>query len=154
VSRATPCGLVLLVLAPWWACSGSNAGEVRQRAEAVGTALCASDGTAARIPGLIRIGDGLRQRLSDLHGQLLTDCAVEVRGDDAPGALGDGRASHHLLLQSEGAEVLGVRLRWDRGRGAFHVVGFWAPPSQATAGGSGRVPQNPVAPRAGDQRSP
>lgn len=127
MSRATPCGLVLLVLMPWWACSGSDSGRVRQRAEAVGTALCGSDGTAARIPGLVQIGDGLRQRLSDLHGQLLADCTVEVRGGDAPGALGDGRASHHLLLRSGGAEALGVRLRWDRGRGAFHVVGFWKP---------------------------
>lgn len=125
MSRKARHGLVLLALASGWACAGPDSRLVESRAHAVGSALCASGGTPAPVAGLVRIGDGLRQRLSDLHGQLQADCSVDVRSGDAPGALGDGRASHHLLLRSGGAEVLGLRLRWDRRRGAFHVVGFW-----------------------------
>jgi hypothetical protein len=105
----------------------SVAGNPDRRAEAVGAALCASIETAGEVPGLVRLGSGLRDRLASLRGELSDGCTAEIRSGDAPAPLGDGRGTHHILLRSGGREILGLRLAYDRSLAGFHVLGFWTP---------------------------
>jgi hypothetical protein len=101
--------------------------DVKRRAEAVGAALCVSAGDAKKVPGLASVGPGTKQRLSELRTELTAGCSADVRNGDAPPPLGDGRATHHLLLRKDGRAILGLRLAHDPGRDVFRVVGFWSP---------------------------
>jgi len=78
-------------------------------------------------PQVVHLGSGLRSKLGELGSSEPSDFLCDVRRGDGP--VGDGSASHHVILtrKSDGEQVLGLRIKYDPDLKLYHIKGFWTP---------------------------
>jgi hypothetical protein len=77
---------------------------------------------------VVRVGDGLRAKLSEYtagHAKV-----TDVRVGDDPSPIGNGSASNCVILSNDAGGVLSIRLK-PAGNGKFHILGFVTLPNGA-----------------------
>ncbi|WDE09361.1 hypothetical protein [Thalassomonas haliotis] len=78
---------------------------------------------ALEHPNIIRLGAALGEQLKSLRSNFSANCKTEVvLGDNKAG---DGTASHHIFIICEQVKNIGIRLKYDREKRAFHILGYW-----------------------------
>ena len=60
-------------------------------------------------------------------GQLPQDVEIDIRIGDAFVSVGDRKADACLIYSVKQAELLGLRMKYDRGMKKFHIIGYWTP---------------------------
>ncbi|MFC1684719.1 hypothetical protein ACFL0R_04500 [Pseudomonadota bacterium] len=71
-------------------------------------------------PNIVRIGDGLKNKLLELRPELAKGCTSELLRKHK-----DKEASHVVLLVCDKKPTLGLRLSYDGDYKAFHILGYW-----------------------------
>tara|TARA_R110000737_G_scaffold319335_1_gene330522 strand:+ start:71 stop:454 length:384 start_codon:yes stop_codon:yes gene_type:complete len=74
-------------------------------------------------PNIIRIGKGFSDKLTSLKNKLKGNCSTIVNLGDS--RVGDGSATHHVFLLCEQVKYIGVRLKYDKKKKSFHILGYW-----------------------------
>ena len=72
---------------------------------------------------IVYIGHNTQAKLE----QLPVDVGIEVKIGDAFSPIGDRKADACILYSTKEKEILGLRMKYDRGRDKFHILGFWTP---------------------------
>lgn len=80
-----------------------------------------------RTEGLVNVEAGLRGELRELKASLEDPEVLEVKKGDLPEPYGDGRADA-LLKLGEPDHFIRIRLRFDAGKDAYHVLGWKSGP--------------------------
>ena len=113
----------------------SHTWQVNRRATGVGKTLCATTASgqsdalvgSRSIPDVAFVDPDLAEKLRTLSGDLARGYSVKRHVGDAPPPVGDGRATHHLIIHTSRGAVLGIRLRYDAAGDVFHVLDTWTP---------------------------
>ena len=113
----------------------SHTWQVNRRATGVGKTLCATTasgrsdtlGGSRSIPDVAVVDPDLAEKLRTLSGDLARGYSVKRHVGDVPPPVGDGRATHHLIIHTHSGDALGIRLRYDAAGDVFHVLGHWTP---------------------------
>ena len=110
--------------------SCSSSGELNEDAKKVGNYLISAsiNGSIKSIgstkhPNIINLGSSLKSKLLSLNEGFNSSCYTQVISGDSN--VGDNTASHHIYIICDEQKKIGIRLKFNEGSNAFHILGFW-----------------------------
>lgn len=120
--------IVLLILSLLLSCSSSE--TINETAKSLGNYLvnASIDGSiknkdSTEHPSIINLSGSLKNKLLSMNEYFNPSCYTQVLSGDS--SIGNNTASHHIYIICDTQKKIGIRLKFDEGNNAFHILGFW-----------------------------